>query len=220
MPGRVLSFPVVFPARPKGAGVAPGRGQGFGSDPMSRTDSDAPQPPSSPEEAERFRRLFLPHLNDAYGFARFLCRNPTTAEDIVQEAYLRAFRSFSSYQGGDPKAWLFSIVRSSLLSLARRDRAWTNANAREAQERSGEESFETPSAEDGLIRSADVEELRRAVEDLPDPFRETLVLRELQELSYREIAELTGVPMGTVMSRLARARGLLTSALRGAGDAR
>jgi RNA polymerase sigma-70 factor (ECF subfamily) len=196
MLGRILHLGVSKPAAParRGAvGDAPG--------------GDAPL---SAAELERFRTLMLPHLDNAYGYARFLCRDATLAEDLVQEAYLRACRAFRSYRGGEPKAWLFAVVRSCFLS-------WARAPAR--REAADDAAFaelpaDDPSAEEALVRRGEVEALRNAIEALPEPFRETLVLRELEELSYKELAEVTGAPIGTVMSRLARARQLLVTALR------
>ena len=175
---------------------------------------DASEAPLSPHDVERFRKLMLPHLDAAYGFARFLCRDPAVAEDLAQDAYLRAYRAFASYRGGDPKAWLFAIVRSSFLTWARSQRAWREIAEFDAGEAAEQAPSPEASPEEDLLRVADVTELRAAVDALPDPFRETLVLRELQEMSYREIAEITAAPIGTVMSRLARARSLLAQALR------
>jgi RNA polymerase sigma-70 factor (ECF subfamily) len=184
--------------------------------PVRRRDPAASGGPLSPDEVARFRRTFLPHMDAAYGFARFLSRDATVAEDLVQDAYLRAYQSFSGYRGGDAKAWLLAIVRSCFLTWLRAQRAWGEVTTPEAVEtaaRDARESADTP--EDTLIRAADVADVRTAVEALPDPFRETLVLRELQEMSYRDVAELTGAPIGTVMSRLARGRRLLAEALSG-----
>lgn len=215
MSGRILSFPSAPSVGAPAARRRPGPAVGS---PLSRArprDPAVPGAPQAPEDVERFRQLLLPHLDAAYGFARYLCRDATAAEDLVQDAYLKAFRGFSGYRGGDPKAWLFAIVRSSFLTWTRR-RAWdvTGPDATDAVETAVSEA---PTPEDVLVRTADIEALRLAVEDLPEPFRETLVLRELQEMSYREIADITGAPMGTVMSRLARARLMLTRALGGAG---
>jgi len=163
----------------------------------------------APTDADGFRKLLLPHLDAAHGFARYLCRDATAAEDIVQDAYLRAFRGFHTYRGGDAKAWLFAVVRSAFLDWASRQRRWDAAT----DAIDDDLADESESVEDRLLRQADDATVRQAVEALPDPFREAVVLRELQEMSYREIAEITGVPIGTVMSRLARARRMLASAL-------
>jgi RNA polymerase sigma-70 factor (ECF subfamily) len=166
--------------------------------------------PLDAAELERFRALMLPHLDGAYGYARFLCRDASLAEDLTQEAFLRACRAFRAYRGGDARAWLFAVLRSCFLN-------WARAPARRevATAAPGEDLVaEAGTPEDALLRRSEIEGLRAAIEALPEPFRETLVLRELEELSYRQLAEVTGAPIGTVMSRLARARGLLAAALR------
>jgi RNA polymerase sigma-70 factor (ECF subfamily) len=179
-----------------------------------------PRPAARDDQAGRFRELVLPHLDGAYNFARYLTRDPVAAEDIVQEAFLRAFRAFPTYRGGEPKAWLFAIVRNCFLT-------WAGGRATAARLLVDEGALsdaqslalanvadpeqETPEA--ALLRRRDAEAIRAVVENLPEPFRETLVLREMEELSYREIAALTGAPIGTVMSRLARARQMLCEML-------
>jgi RNA polymerase sigma-70 factor (ECF subfamily) len=162
-----------------------------------------------PEDQQRFRALVLPHMDAAYSFARFLCRDASLAEDLVQDAFLRAFRGFAGFRGGDPKAWLFAIVRSSHLTWARSRGAVPTVVPDMIEETPAED--DTP--EEALVRQGEVETVRSAISALPEPFRETLVLRELEELSYREIAEVTAAPIGTVMSRLARARQMLLAAL-------
>lgn len=198
-----LGMPMTARPDPPGpAFVLPFRGKRRAA---SQAAEDAPL---SPGEAERFRRLMLPHLDAAYSFARFLCRDATLADDLTQDAFLRAYRGFRGFRGGEPRAWLFAIVRSSYLSSAQRRReAQADPAMLEAVLSDAED------AETGLVRSAEIGALRGAIEGLPEPFRETLVLRELEELSYRQIAEITGAPIGTVMSRLARARALLLAAL-------
>jgi RNA polymerase sigma factor (sigma-70 family) len=170
--------------------------------------------------AEAFREAMLPHMDAAYNFARYLSRDPSAAEDIVQNAFLHAFRSFAGFRGDAPKAWLFAIVRNCFLDWLK-----SNRNAQAPIEdgagpwsASGNEAHnfraideETPEAI--LARSRDAEMVRSTVEGLPEPFRETIVLRELDELSYKEIAMITGVPIGTVMSRLARGRQMLCELL-------
>ncbi len=219
-----------FDPRPMAQGMAAavkapdGRGRGaVGSllrpvkprDPTAAAASSSE--PLSPREVERFKTLMLPHLDAAYGFARFLCRDGALAEDLVQDAYLKAYRAFPTYRGGDPKAWLFAIVRSGFLTWVRGQRAWREIAEADAGDAVDRAASDEASPEDDLLRAANVAELRQAVDALPDPFRETLVLRELQEMSYREIAEITAAPIGTVMSRLARARSLLVQALRPPG---
>jgi RNA polymerase sigma-70 factor (ECF subfamily) len=170
----------------------------------------AAEPPLTPAELARFRELMLPHLDAAYAYARFLCRDPTQAEDLTQDAFLRACRGFRSYRGGEARAWLFAIVRSGFLSW-RRAPAHREAADDEALAATAADG-DTPEA--ALLRQSETEQLRGAIDALPEPFRETLVLRELNELSYKEVAEVTGAPIGTVMSRLARARQMLLAALR------
>lgn len=177
-----------------------------------RTLSDA--------EVRRFREVVLPHLDSAYNFARYLTRDPTAAEDIVQEAFLKAFRAFPSYRGGEAKAWLFAIVRNGFLDWAgsgRRaggvfvDEGALSQTQSDALANVADPEQETPEA--ALLRRKDAESLHAVIENLPEPFRETLVLREMEELSYKEIAALTDAPIGTVMSRLARARQMLCDML-------
>lgn len=161
-------------------------------------------------EAE-FERVVLPLLPSAYNLARWLTRNDHDADDVVQEAFLRAYRFFTSFRGGDPRAWLLAIVRNACWSWLRVNRP------REVSVRL-EEMDEAPdslaaSVEEELVRRADAERLREAIASLPAEFREVLVLREFEELSYRAIAEVSGIPVGTVMSRLSRARARLQVAL-------
>ena len=158
-----------------------------------------------------FDRNVLPHLRAAYNLARWLTRNDHDAEDVVQEAYLRAFRFFGGFRGGDSRAWLLTIVRNVYFTWARRN----DAQASAAVADDTVESIESPSLnpEARLLQTADSEQLRQALDDLPPEYREVIVLRELEELSYKEIAEIAGVPLGTVMSRLARARKRLQQCL-------
>lgn len=151
-----------------------------------------------------FEQAVLPYLPAAYNLARWLAHNETDAEDIVQEAYLRAFRFFGGFRGGDARAWLLTIVRNVFLS-------WVNQKGSHGLAAISDDELEeiesdAPDPETTLIRGADSERLRQAVEQLPVEYREVIVLRELEELSYKEIAEVAGIPLGTVMSRLARAR--------------
>jgi RNA polymerase sigma factor (sigma-70 family) len=198
MTGRILPFgpSLAAPAEPL---PPPGRSR----------PADPAEGPLSALDQERFRQLLLPHMDGAYNFARYLCRDASLAEDLVQDAFLRAFKGFAGYRGGDPKAWLFAIVRSSHLAWARSRGASLPAAPDDVEETPDE--ADTP--EQALVRQGEVETVRGAIEGLPEPFRETLVLRELEEMSYREIAEVTGAPIGTVMSRLARARTMLLAAL-------
>ena len=166
----------------------------------------------TPEQAQQFRTLILPHLDAAYGLARYLARDPTAAEDIVQNAFLRAFKAFPQFQGQAPKAWLFAIVRNcALYWIKTHHRPNVSLDAAESHDAALAADHDTP--ESIVSRDQDVATIRSTIESLPEPFRETLVLRELEELSYKEIATLTDVPIGTVMSRLTRARAMLAKLL-------
>jgi RNA polymerase sigma-70 factor (ECF subfamily) len=168
------------------------------------------------ERMRRFRDAALPHLDDLYTLARYLMRNATDAEDAVQECYLRALRHFDSYRGPAMKPWLLAILRNVCnAEFARRGKEEVPTDF--AQDESVAEDmpmWQEPqaSAEKLILRQQDSATIRRLVADLPEPFRETIVLREVNDLSYQEIAEIAGVPVGTVMSRLARARAMLRSA--------
>src|SRR4051794_28515892 len=170
-------------------------------------------------QAQEFRRLILPHLDGAYNLARYLTRDSTLSEDVVQDAVLRAFRSFGQYRGGSPRAWLFAIVRN-CCRTAQAGKAGgvslvisESALSEEAAAQLGRQADPSPSPEEEVFRKADVDRVRSAIEAIPEPFRETIVLRDLEDLSYAEIAEVTGVPVGTVMSRLSRARAMLAREL-------
>jgi len=172
------------------------------------------------ERARQFREIVLPHMDAAYNFARYLSRDPTAAEDIVQEAFLRAFRAFPAWRGGPAKAWLFAIVRNCFLTWAAgrtgEGRMLVDEGALSAAQAEALANVADPAQEDPetlLARRREAETIRAVIENLPEPFRETLVLRELEELSYKEIAALTATPIGTVMSRLARARQMLSDML-------
>jgi len=168
------------------------------------------------ERARRFRDAALPYLDDVFTLARYLMRNAADAEDAVQECYLRALRHFDSYRGPAMKPWLLAILRNVCnAEFARRGR----------QESPTDFSDHKPTAEDppmwqepqaspeaAMLRRQDGATIRRLVAALPQPFREAIVLREINDLSYQEIAHVAGVPVGTVMSRLARARTMLRSA--------
>ena len=167
------------------------------------------------DKARRFRDAALPYLDDAYALARYLLRNAADAEDAVQECFLRAFRHFDSYRGPAMKPWLLAILRNVChAEFARRGRhdAADDNDAEAKAEAVPLWQEPQASAEAALMRRHDDETIRRLVEHLPQPFRETLVLREINELSYQEVAQVAGVPVGTVMSRLARARTMLRSA--------
>jgi RNA polymerase sigma factor (sigma-70 family) len=160
--------------------------------------------------AGEFQQLMLPHLDAAYNLARFLSRDPAAADDIVQEAFLRAFRAFDGFRGGDAKSWLLAIVRNCSFDWAKSNPPVADCGATELDELP-DVAQDTP--ESALMRNSEAEQVRALIESLPEPFRETLILRELEDLSYKQIAAITSVPIGTVMSRLARARQLLSSRL-------
>ena len=161
---------------------------------------------------ERFEQVVLPHLDAAYNLARWLIRSPADAEDVVQEACLRALRFFDGYRGGDSRAWLLKIVRNTCYSWVRKNRPTELSDEFDETVHSGEAVG--TDAEAKLVSRANSEQVRKALETLPAGFREVLVLREIEELSYKEISDVTGVPMGTVMSSLSRARQRLREELR------
>ena len=168
-------------------------------------------------DAERFRALALPHLDDVYTLARYLLRNPADAEDAAQECFLRAFRHFETFRGGPIKPWLLAILRNVCRAEYAR-RGTLAAVQSETMAEESEKAAETlwgetaASPEAVTLRQFDTATIQRLIAQLPDAFRETLVLREINDLSYREIADVVGAPIGTVMSRLARARSLLREA--------
>jgi RNA polymerase sigma-70 factor (ECF subfamily) len=155
-----------------------------------------------PQERERFELLVVPHLDSAVNLARWLLRNRADAEDVAQEAMLRACRFFDQFRGGDARAWLLQIVRNSCYTWLEKNRPL------ELMTEFDEELHMRPQANPETLaaQADDRERLKRALESLPPRSREVLVLRELEECSYKEIAEITGIPMGTVMSTLSRAR--------------
>lgn len=165
-------------------------------------------------QSVRFEQFVLPHLDAAYNLARWLVRNGTDAEDLVQEAYLRAWKGFSGFRGADGRGWLLAIVRNTCYT-------WLRANRRQELAVEFDEGVhsgaggdgELPEAERLVAESAGRQTLEKALQELPAEFREVIVLRELEELSYKEISEIAGVPVGTVMSRLARARSRLQISL-------
>lgn len=169
------------------------------------------------DERTRFANVVLPHLGDAYSLARWIARNESDAEDIVQEACLRAFRGIGGFGNVNARAWVLSIVRNTAYTWLKkhRDPKLVMVEAIEDVADAAGDADLGPAAPDaGLIERADTARLETALAALPEEFRETLVLRELQGLDYRAIAEVTGVPIGTVMSRLARARRRLIALLR------
>jgi len=175
-------------------------------------------------DAGEFRRAVLPHLDGAYNLACYLTRDPALSEDVVQDAFLRAFRAFPQFRGGSARAWLFAIVRNcSLTALAARHAAnvRTIGIGALSQDEAGQVERAAdagPDPEQSLIEREGAQRASDWLNALPEPFREALVLRELEDLSYKEIAEVTGVAIGTVMSRLARGRAILARVIEG-GDA-
>jgi RNA polymerase sigma factor (sigma-70 family) len=151
-----------------------------------------------------FEEAALPHLRAAYNLARWLTRNETDAEDVVQEAYLRAYKHFGSFHGGDGRPWLFAIVRNTCFTWMQHNRSRELTIPLDDDLHEIESKDLNPEAL--LLQSADTQMVRQALEELPVEFREVLVLRELEGLSYKQIADVADIPMGTVMSRLARAR--------------
>jgi RNA polymerase sigma-70 factor (ECF subfamily) len=158
------------------------------------------------EQSAPFEDVVLPHIDAAYNLARWLLKNGTDAEDLVQEAYLRAWKSFAGFRGGDGRGWLLTIVRNACYTWLRENR---RQNSVEFDEQLHSEDIKVPDAERLLAQSASRLTLERALQELPAEFREVIVLRELEGLSYKEIGDIAGVPTGTVMSRLARARARL-----------
>ena len=167
-------------------------------------------------KVKAFEETFIPHLDAAFNLARWLTRNDQDAQDVVQEAYLRALKFFSGFQGRESRAWLLTIVRNTCYTWMRQHRSRELSAEFDEETHSADPAISDPAA----IVSQKVEgrALKRALEELPLEFREAMVLRELEGLSYKEIADITNVPIGTVMSRLARARTRLQQALGGRID--
>jgi RNA polymerase sigma-70 factor (ECF subfamily) len=163
-----------------------------------------------PERARRFRDAALPHLDETYTLARYLMRNTADAEDAVQECYLRALKHFDTFRGGAIKPWLFAILRNVCRAAYAQRGVHEEASEDDDALPLWSETPETPEAH--VLRRRDEESIRMLLTTLPDAFREALVLREVHDLSYCEIAEIVGVPVGTVMSRLARGRLMLRAA--------
>jgi RNA polymerase sigma-70 factor (ECF subfamily) len=165
------------------------------------------------DKVRRFRDAALPYLDDLYTVARYFMRNAADAEDAVQECYLRALRNYDSYRGPAMKPWLLAILRNVCnAEFARRGKRETSTD--QTEEETALPMWQEPqsSPETALLRQQDGATIRELVAALPHQFREAIVLREINDLSYHEIAEVAGVPVGTVMSRLARARSMLRSA--------
>jgi RNA polymerase sigma-70 factor (ECF subfamily) len=184
----------------------------------ARVNNGAPPAPyvDRDDRARRFHDAAMPFLNDVYTLARYLMRNADDADDAVQECYLRGLRYFDSYRGPAIKPWLLAILRNVCLSeFARRGKQeplaeYADDDAVDEQVAIWQERPASP--ESALVRAHEAAAMRQLVATLPSPFREVIVLREMNELSYKEIAAVESVPVGTVMSRLARARAMLRSA--------
>jgi RNA polymerase sigma factor (sigma-70 family) len=159
-------------------------------------------------EASKFESAVLEHLDSAHNLARWLMRNDQDAQDVVQESCLNALRAFDSFRGGDFRAWLLAIVRNTSFTWLRRRKTSSGPASEQSLELGAEIAAdrEVYDPQAIAIRAADAELVRRAIAALPDSLRETLVLREMEGLSYKEIGKIAGVPIGTVMSRLARGR--------------
>ena len=172
------------------------------------------------DQTSLFRQLIVPHLDGAYNLACYLTRDPVLSEDIVQDAFVRAFRAFEQFRGASPRAWLFAIVRNccwtaqskqkGILSLVVHD---SGIGAETEGMLLSEQVDPSPTPEEEVIRKTEINRLTKAIEAMPEPFREAVVLRDIEDLSYAEIAEVTGVPIGTVMSRLSRGRSILAKEL-------
>jgi len=198
----------------------PGRWIAAGRAPVISTNAGQSAMPvnaanDDPERARRFRDAALPYLDDVYTLARYLLRDAADAEDAVQECYLRALKHFDSYRGPAMKPWLFAILRNVCRAEFARRASSPTAPIEDVPEDAAQtplwhDAPETPEAQ--MLHRWDASTIRSLVEALAEPFRETFVLREIHELSYREIADVVGAPVGTVMSRLARARAMLRSA--------
>ena len=180
----------------------------------NRPDTSSPERRLSPHELERFNECVLPYLDGAYNLASYLLRDLHEAEDAVQEAFLRAIRHFGGFRGLDGRAWLLSIVRNTCFTQLRRRRPGGEKVEFDEEIHSPEEEDSGPEAD--LTSAIAAESVREGLNQLAAEYREVLVLREMEGLSYKEIAHVAGVPMGTVMSRLARGRKQLLLAL-GAG---
>jgi RNA polymerase sigma factor (sigma-70 family) len=163
------------------------------------------------EKLERFEQAVLPHLGAAYNLARWLTRNEHDAQDMVQEASLRAFKFFDGFHGVDARAWLLTTVRNTCYTWLAQNRRSQLTTSFDEEIHTVEEDALNPSAL--ALKSGDMEMLKASLEELPEEFREVIVLRDLEELSYKQIAEVINAPLGTVMSRLARARGRLKQIL-------
>jgi RNA polymerase sigma-70 factor (ECF subfamily) len=159
------------------------------------------------EKMGRFEAVILPHFDAAYNLARWMTRNTSDAEDITQEAMLRAFRFFDTFRGENGRVWLLTIVRNTCLTWIRRHLPQQNSAEFDERLHTDLQASLTPESE--YLRQATGEQVRRAIEHLPPEYREVVLMRELEQLSYKEIATVTQSPLGTVMSRISRGRSTL-----------
>ena len=168
-----------------------------------------------PEKAElaRFEQVVLPHLSAAYNLARWITGNNHDAEDVVQESYLRALKFFDGFRGSNSRPWLLTIVRNTCFTWLRQNRFSELSVELDEKIQTGETEPGNP--ESILLAAAQSEMVRKVIEKLPREFREVIILREMENLSYKEIADIASIPVGTVMSRLARARSRLQELLSG-----
>ena len=184
------------------------------------------EPPSEPapiaqkDDRAMFDEVFLPYMAEAYRLARWLTGNASDAEDVVQDAALRAFRGIKGFGAVNARAWSLSIVRNTAYSWLMKNRSRAvvftddlNATEQRELEHEGLEGTRVETPEEIALFKADAEQVQRALAQLPAHFREVIVLREINQMSYRDMAEVTGVPIGTVMSRLSRGRQLLIAVL-------
>ena len=160
------------------------------------------------DRRRRFELLALPHLDAAYNLARWLAGNTTDAEDVVQDAYMRAYRYFDAFQGGNFRVWLLTIVRNAFVNWVKENRSSRMMFVPDTPTDDEAPIWTSPSRDPEalLLESMDSQMLGQLMEQLPAEYREVLLLREVEDLAYKDIAQVTGVPMGTVMSRLSRAR--------------
>ena len=161
------------------------------------------------EKRRRFEAQVLPHLDAAYNLARWFARSPSDADDVVQEAMLRAYRAFDAARVNDAKPWLLAIVRNCSFTASRRQKVTVPLPGDDPESGRPALRDETPDPEVSSIQADQSRKLHRVILTLPEDLRETLILREMEDMSYRDIAEVMRVPVGTVMSRLARARAAL-----------
>jgi len=159
------------------------------------------------EKVARFEAVIWPHFDAAYNLARWMTRNPSDAEDVTQEAMLRAFRFFDTFRGENGRVWLLTIVRNTCLTWIRRQLPQQNSAEFDERLHTDLQASLTPETE--YLRQATGEQVRRAIEHLPPEYREVILMRELEQLSYKEIATVTQSPLGTIMSRISRARSTL-----------